>query len=159
MHAAEAVSPPPPLHHPTSRRRRRWRCDRSSYKRSLFRQDQGWVEQFSLPQWVSFRPHGPRHHALPPLHPSARVGANHAPRPGCFLLPSDYFLFPSCARARRTRTGRTGGGGSARLDGVVSRISRMKILPHTAPYPFTSSLLGVSEHVVVHAVGGCVRVV
>ena len=30
----------------------------------------------------------------------------------------------------------------------------MKILPHTAPYPFTlASLLGVSEHVVVHAVG------
>ena len=29
----------------------------------------------------------------------------------------------------------------------------MKILPHTAPYPFTlASLLGVSEHVVVHAV-------
>ena len=32
----------------------------------------------------------------------------------------------------------------------------MKTLPHTAPYPFTlASLLGVSEHVVVHAVGVC----
>ena len=31
---------------------------------------------------------------------------------------------------------------------------RMKILPHTAPYPFTlASLLGVSEHVDDHAVG------
>ena len=31
----------------------------------------------------------------------------------------------------------------------------MKILPHTAPYPFTlASLLGVSEHVVVHALWG-----
>ena len=30
----------------------------------------------------------------------------------------------------------------------------MKILPHTAPYPFTlASLLGVSEHVDDHAVG------
>ena len=36
MHAAEAVSVVPPLHHLTGRRRRWWRCDRSSYKRSLF---------------------------------------------------------------------------------------------------------------------------
>ena len=31
----------PPLHHPTSRRRRRCRCDRSSYKRSLFSRIRG----------------------------------------------------------------------------------------------------------------------
>ena len=42
----------------------------------------GWVEQFSLPQWVSFRSHGPQR-----LHPSAHVDSNHG-RDGSFLLPS-----------------------------------------------------------------------
>ena len=38
---------------------------------------------------------------------------------------------------------------------VTDKVSRIvKILPHTAPYPFTlASLLGVSEHVDDHAVG------
>ena len=48
----------------------------------LVQQDPGWVEQFSLPQWVSFRPQA----SLPP-HPSAYVDSNHR-RDGSFLLPS-----------------------------------------------------------------------